>query len=81
MATFTADDVNKQIELYREKLEQLKIKKLKKYDNINNNSNNEKEREAYIEKLDNIIETRIIDAESKANKLLQSQKNVNKRGG
>ena len=78
MATFTADDVNKQIELYREKLEQLKIKKLKKYDNINNNSNNEKEREAYIEKLDNIIETRIIDAESKANKLLQSQNNVNK---
>lgn len=81
MATFAADDVEKHIKQYRIKLEKLKERKLQKFDARNNSTshdNNGETREEYIEKLENIIEKRMIDAENKAKRLLSKHNDLYK---
>jgi len=75
MATLTINDVERQIESYRIKLQTLKIGKLKKFDA---RKNNKVSREEFIEHIDSIIEARVADAEDKAQKLICAHNDATK---
>ena len=76
MATFSADGIRVNIELYQKKLELLKEEKLRNFDLTEQSSPNFTEkRRVYCSKLEHLIEKRLLDAREKAKIVLEPRLN------